>query len=174
MKKLISFFVFFFIFSLPVSAVTTTPSARNQERKEIRQETREEIKEVRQEKKEDISQLKKQRLEVTYKAIRLGLTKRYETLLKNKAKLETRIAKKSLEGKDMTAAKEKLSGFDQLDTNYKSHLAAFDSKYVELSNSEKPVQLVAGLKSSVALIKSDFKSMNQLFIDVVKLIIAQK
>jgi len=174
MKKLISFFVFFFIFSLPVSATTITPPARNQERKEIRQETREEVKEIRQEKKEDISELRKQRLEITYKAIRLGLIKRYEALSKNKAKLETRIAKRSLEGKDMTAAKEKLAGFDQLDTNYKSHLAAFDNKYVELSNSEKPAQLIAGLKSSVSLVKSDLKSMNQLFIDVIKLIIAQK
>ena len=174
MKKLIPFFVFFFIFSFPVSATTITPPVRNQERKEIRQETIEEIKEIRQEKKEDISQLRKQRLEVTYKAIRLGLTKRYEAILKNKAIIDTRIAKRSLEGKDMTTAKEKLAGFDQLETNYKSHLAAFDSKYVELSNSEKPSQLLAGLKSSVALVKADLKSMHQLFINVIKLIIAQK
>ena len=158
MKKLISFFVFFFIFSLPVSATTITPPVRNQERKEIRQEAREEVKEIRQEKKAALTEIKQKRIQNVFDAIKKGLIKRHESLLKIKDKISARISKNPM-NKDTTQAKVELAKFDAAESSYQTDLASLNARFEELKNSSKPADLLKNLRDSVNLVKKDLNNI---------------
>lgn len=171
-KTLISIFILSLIFTIePIFAqtVTSTPkTVRNQ----VRQETREEKQEAKEEKKATISALKLKRSEAIYKAIKMGLTKRYAVLLKIKAKLEARITKNPMK-KNTSTAVTKLKEFKAVETSYTANLAAFDAKFTSIissSTTTKVSQLVAELKATADTVRTDLNNMKKILKEAIVLL----
>lgn len=160
------------IFAEESTTLTPKPT-KNPVREEIRQEKQEArttITQVRQEnreeKKSQLSELKQKQIQKLYDAIKNGLVKRHEALLKIKDKLQARIDKNPM-NKDTTQAKVELAKFTAADKIYTDDLAALDKKFNELKNSAKPNEIVQGLKDSVKLVREDLNAIKKVLTNTV-------
>ncbi len=154
------------IFSQPALAQTTTPKNTRQQNRETRQEAKATVAQVRQEKKAALTQAKQQKIQANFEIIQNNLTKRHTTLITLKNKIEARI-NKNPGNKDTTQAKTDLSQFNDLESKYQTDIANFATKFNELKNSDKPSDLIKGLKDSVALVKADLENIRKLLVQTI-------
>ncbi|MDD2483012.1 MAG: hypothetical protein PHE32_00470 [Candidatus Shapirobacteria bacterium] len=125
-----------------------------------KQEARATITQIREEKKIVISELKLKKVEVVYKAIKMGLEKRHTALLKIKAKLDARITKNPM-NKDKTQASVELAKFTTAEAKYQADMKTLDIKFETLKNSTKTSEVVKGLKDTVNLIREDLNNIKK-------------
>jgi hypothetical protein len=151
------------ILSQPALAQTTTPKNTREQNREIRQEAKATVAQVRQEKKAALTEAKKQKIQANFEIIQNNLAKRHDGLVKLKNKIEARI-NKNPGHKDVTQAKTDLSQFSDLETKYQADMASLNSKFDELKNSEKPSDLIKGLKDTVSLVKTDLENIRKLLV----------
>lgn len=161
--KIKIFIVFLILALLVVFKPAMAETGRNQVRQEERQEAKATITQVREENRTMLSELKLKRSESIYKAIRLGLTKRYEALTKIKNKLEARISKNPM-NKDTTTATNKLKELVAIQASYTQNLALFDAKFTEITTTSttKFSDLVNQLKTAANMVKADINSFKKI------------
>jgi vacuolar-type H+-ATPase subunit I/STV1 len=154
---------------VPLLLATVSPAfAEQNKRQELRQENQEKRVETRQDNRQQKSQ-------AALKRLRQGIVNRYEATLKNKARIEARIAEieaknnTSEKKRDLTAAKAKLATFNT--SKYLADLAAFDAKSVEVASSETPYKLTSEMKTLAKTLQSDIKDLRQVLIDSLRLVI---
>lgn len=157
------------ILVLPLLLTTVSPVlAEQNKRQELRQENKEKRVETRQDNRQQKSQ-------AALKRLRQGIVNRYESALKNKARIEARIAqieaKNSTSDKkrDLTSAKAKLATFNT--SKYIADLAAFDAKSAEVTSSDTPYKLTSEMKTLAKTLQSDIKDLRQVLIDSLRLVI---
>lgn len=131
-----------------------------------KQEARTTITQVREEKKNTISELKLKRVEVIYKAIKMGLEKRHDALLKIKAKLDARITKNPM-NKDKTQALVELVKFVATEEKYQADMKTLDAKFETLKTSTKTSEVVKGLKDTVNLVREDLNNIKKVLTSTV-------
>jgi hypothetical protein len=149
-----------FVFFLIASFFITKPAlAENTTNKNTRDQNRE----TRQEKKTALTEAKQQKIQAHFEIIQNNLTKRHDVLVKLKNKIEARI-NKNPGRKDVTQAKSDLSQFADLENKYQTDLASLVSKFTELKNSEKPSDLIKGLKDNVSLVRTDLENIRKLLV----------
>ncbi len=171
MKKILFLFLVT-SFMLPVSIQAregTIPSLR-QELKSKKVEIKNEIKVERQENQDKNLDNKRTKAQATLKRLRQGIVNRYENILKQKAKIEARLAK--VDATKSTEAKAKLATFS--DTKYKSDLAAFDIKVAAVLASDTPLKLTADLKASAKVLDTDLKDLRTILADTLRLIVKSR
>lgn len=151
------------IFSQPVLAQTTTPKNTRQQNRENRQEAKTTVVQVRQEKKAALTQAKQQKIQAHFEIIQNNLTKRHDALITLKNKIEARI-NKNPGNKNTTQAKADLSQFNDLESKYQTDLTNLTSEFNELKNSDKPSELIKGLKDAVSLVKTDLENIRKLLV----------
>lgn len=152
-----------FIFSQPALAQTTTPKNTREQNRETRQEAKATVAQVRQEKKTALTQAKQQKIQAHFEIIQNNLTKRHDSLIKIKNKIEARI-NKNPGNKDTTQAKTDLSQFSNLESKYQTDIASLATKFNELKNSDKPSELIKGLKDAVSLVRTDLENIRKLLV----------
>lgn len=158
----------------PVLAQNSTPSGsklRDQINK-VRLDAKQAKQEVKEEKKLAISQLKLEKIKGIYNIIKSKLTKRHDTLITIKTKLETRIANNPMK-KDTTTAVAKLKEFDAAETLYIQDLAALDAKFTQITSSTTPTkfpQLLKELKTSETVVKKDLDNIKKIIRDAIVLL----
>lgn len=152
--------------SQPVSAQTTTPQKTRDQNREIRQEAKATIAQVRQEKKAALTENKRQKIQAHFEIIQNNLTKRHDSLIKLKNKIEARI-NKNPGNKDTTQAKTDLSQFNELESKYQTDITSLVTKFNELKNSEKPSDLIKGLKDAVSAVRTDLHNIRTLLIKTI-------
>jgi len=147
--------------------VTGTPKAVRNQIKEERQVTKTTVTQIREEKKNTLSELKLKKMEAIYKAIKMGLEKRHDALLKIKAKLEARLAKNPM-NKDKTQALAELAKFAATEKQYQADMLILDAKFEELKTSTKTSEVVKGLKDTVNLVREDLNNIKKVLTAAVK------
>lgn len=180
-NKLIPLFAFTaFLFNLsPIFAQTQTVDSVNGERHRVTIEQRVEVRstgvqireEKREEKREEIktklSDFKQKKFQIFYEAIKNGLSKRHQALLKIKDKIQARIDKNPM-NKDLTQAKAELVKFTAAEAKYQADLITLDNKFNELKNSTDTSNIVKNLKSSVDLVREDLNAIKKILTNTVK------
>jgi len=137
-------------------AVTSTPAVnRNQVRQEIKEE-----------KQVNNQESKQARIKNVYEAIKNGLNKRHEALLKIKAKIDARITKNPM-NKDLANAKTELAKFAAAEAKYQTDLKALESKFEILKTSTKPSEIIKGLKDSTNLVRQDLNAIKKVLTSTV-------
>lgn len=131
-------------------------------------ELREKNKETR---KSFLSEARLRVITKIYQNAKNSLVKRFNYLVETRKKIESKLAEKSKNGHDVSAATAKLAGTTALETNYKNHLAALETKFQEIIKSEKPMTLVPQLRAAEKLVRDDLKAIRQLQIEALKLVI---
>lgn len=168
-KIFISLFVLtLVIFSSPVFALdsTSSPKTVRSQVREVRQEAKTTITQLREEKKAVISETKRKKIESAYSAIKKSLTERHAALLKIKDKLQARIDKNPM-NKDTTAAKTELAKFTTAEAKYQVDLALLDSKFNEISTTDKISDMKNSLKDAVNLVRTDLNNIKKILTDTV-------
>lgn len=140
------------------SGPSATATANNQ----IRQE----VQEKKQEVKTALSEVKQEKIQSVYQAIKNGLTKRHDALLKIKDKIQARIDKNPM-NKNTTAAKAELAKFAAAESKYQTDLTALDAKFTELKSSTKPSEVIKGLKDAVKLVREDLNAIKKVLTSTV-------
>ncbi len=163
LKLFIFFLIASFFITKPALAENTTNKNTRDQNRETRQEARITVAQVRQEKKAALTEDKQQKIQAHFEIIQNNLTKRHDVLVKIKNKIEARI-NKNPGRKDVTQAKSDLSQFADLENKYQTDLASLVSKFTELKNSEKPSDLIKGLKDSVLLVRTDLENIRKLLV----------
>lgn len=149
-----------FILALLLS-ISTPAFASDNKVKDFRQE-------IKTDRKDNSLENKRTKAQATLKRLHQGIVSRYGNTLKQKAKIEARIIKIGTT-RDLTLAKAKLAEFS--DVKYKSDLALFDAKVVEVLASTTPLKLTPELKTLAKSLEADLKSMRQTLADALRLII---
>lgn len=150
--------------------ITSTPKAvRNQVKQEVqerRQEVKPTITQIKEEKKATLSELKQKKIKNVYDAIKNGLEKRHDALLKIKAKLDARIRKNPM-NKDKNQALDELAKFATAEEKYQDDMKTLDAKFEILKTSTKPSEVVKGLKDTVNLVREDLNSIKKVLTSAV-------
>jgi hypothetical protein len=182
MKKIFTLFLVipaFIIFATPSLAIFEgLRGTINQKRQDLRQENKDIKQEARPTIVQDKLELRLTKAQAIIKRLRQGLTSRFESINKIKSRIEARISaiEKSNEDaakpRDLTAAKAKLAEFNT--DKYDADLTTFDAKVTEVLNSSTPLKLTSGIKTAANAIKDDLKSLHQILVDTLRLVIKSK
>ena len=123
-------------------------------------------------------ELRRTKAQAIIKRLRQGLTSRFDSINKIKARIEARISKieeankTAAKTRDLTAAKAKLAEFNT--DKYTTDLATFDAKVAEVLASSTPLKLTPDIKTAASALKDDLKSLRQILTDTLRLIIKAK
>jgi len=155
-KLIVSLIALFFLNSSPALALDATKAGQ--------------IKDKTETKKED----KMVRIQSLADLIKDSLATRYTFLSNMKTRLESRIAEKEIALKDMSAAKEKITEFNQPSQDYLQDLNNFENKIGEILTADKPGAIMPELRTAIKSVRTDLNTMHKILADTVKLIISQK
>lgn len=147
--------------------ISGTESARQQVRQEV-QETVQQRQEARQ---GLVLQLHQNIISRIYNQITTRLEQRQQYYSQVKAQIQTRINEKIAQGKDMTAASNKLASLTSVEARLNQTISDLQVKLDEALASEKPLDLLPQLRQLVQQAQSDVQKLHQGYIDIVKLII---
>ncbi|MCW1949270.1 MAG: hypothetical protein KIH89_002370 [Candidatus Shapirobacteria bacterium] len=153
----------YLLLSNPAIAQNTTTKNTRDQNHQTRQEVKTTVAQVRQEKKIALTEAKQKKIQIHFEIIQNNLIKRHDSLIKLKNKIEARI-NKNPGHKDTTQAKTDLSQFNDLENKYQTDMANLVSKFKELKNSDKPSDLIKGLKDTVALVRTDLENIKKLLV----------
>lgn len=151
----------------PTFSPTNSPN-RHFSIKEFKKVLKNDKEEFRQNKDDDKLSKKRQDAQKISEKIVLQLSKRFDYLSTIKDRLQSKIT--SLDStRNMSAANTRLAEY--IPTNYNLHLTTLKTNLDSIQSSNQPSSLIPSLRVDAKVVQNDLKSLHQILVDTLKLII---